>query len=124
MGADGNVYEWETEWKDPTEKDEMLAYLRDQMEEDIVAYSFVTEAWLAKIDLRTQRELLGVHPKDRSDREDALVAVTHARDDVHYETRYHVEYDDEGRVTLGPPMEPMTPTIGLMDNLFEEHVLQ
>jgi hypothetical protein len=121
-GPQGKVSVVNTPWRSPEEKPYYIRAIRQILADlEIEAYSFVTEAWLATVDPRTQKELMNVPPKERSDREDCLIIMSRHRDGEHYSTKYHVEYDVSGRVTLGEA-EDMGQHMsqGLMGNLFEE----
>lgn len=122
MAPNGDLHAHQTRWNTPEEKEQHLVELRKRIKtEKITAYSFVTEAWMAKIDLRTQQDLIAVPVKERSDREDSLLIFTRSRKDGHHTTRYHVDYDAEGTVTLGRPQDIMPTIVGVIENLFEEH---
>jgi hypothetical protein len=111
----------ECNWENQQKKEEHIADLRRTIREDrVVAYTFVTEAWVATVG-RHERELMMIPPRERSNREDALIILSRHRNGENYATRYHVEYDKEGRVTLGPGEDlPGEMNEGLMGNLFEE----
>lgn len=112
-----------TPWKSSVEKPVYIAAIRQLFrEKGIVAYTFVTEAWVATIDPRTQRDLMNVAPRDRSDRLDTLIVMSRHRDGEHYGTMHVVHYDAKGNVTLDPaekfPGDDFSE--GLMANLFEK----
>jgi hypothetical protein len=111
-----------TPWRSPEEKPFYIAAMRAVLGEEngVEAYTFVTEAWVAKVNMRTQPELRDIPPRERSDREDVLFVISRHRDGENYATKYTVEYDEKGTVTLSEP-EHLTfeVTEGLMGNLFD-----
>ena len=113
----------DTPWNNATEKAIYIESIRRLLQEyPIEAYSFVSEAWVASVNIRTEPELMDVPPRERSDREDILMVLTRHRDGESYATKYHVEYDTEGKVTLGPA-ELMEGDFsqGFIGNLFERY---
>lgn len=111
-----------TPWGDADEKYAMVDMVRRYIREcHVDAYAFVTEAWLASVDMRTQPELAKVPPSERSQREDVLLIMSRTRDGETCSTKYPVHYHAEGMPTLGEP-EDLTPEIqtGYLANMFEE----
>ena len=108
-------------WQSPEEKPGYIAGMRELIHERMIpAYCFVTEAWIAPVDPRTQPELMNVPARERSDREDVLIILSRHRNGENYATKYHVEYDATGKVTLGPAEHLDGDfSAGLMGNLFE-----
>lgn len=111
-----------TPWENEEEKYVYIAVMRSILQErEINAYSFVTEAWMAKVDPRTQQDLMNIPPRERSDREDVLMILSRNRNGESYATRYHVDYTAEGTVILGPADHlDGRFDAGLIGNMFEE----
>ena len=119
---DGKTYKTiKTPWQSPEEKPFYIIGIRIILEEaNIPAYTFVTEAWMAKVD-RHEMELMAIPPRERSNREDVLLIISRHRNGENYATKYLVEYTPEGKVILGRPTKmPGEINEGLMGNLFEE----
>jgi hypothetical protein len=118
---DGRTVVIPTPWNNQEEKEDYVAAIRVLANEGLIkAYSFVSEAWLATVDPKTQKELMNVRPSDRSDREDVLMVISRNREGEVYSTKYHVDYDATGTATLGLPehMDGFTDQ-GLIANLFD-----
>lgn len=108
-----------TPWNNPFEKEIYISAMRMLIREKaIVAYSFVTEAWLATV-APHQAELAKIPPSQRSNRKDILMIMSRHRDGEYYMTQYEVEYDADGKVTLSEPDHNSQEVEGLMGNLFE-----
>jgi hypothetical protein len=108
-----------TPWNNDFEKQIYIAAMRMLIaERKIEAYSFFTEAWLATVG-KHQKELEGIPPSERSDRKDILMVISRHRDGDHCMTQYNVDYDETGKVTLGPAHHVKEEIEGLMGNLFD-----
>jgi hypothetical protein len=118
----GEVKRFDTPWDDEQEKYMYIGVMRVILRERMIdAYSFVTEAWMAKINPRTQQDLMNIPPRERSDREDILMILSRNRDGESYATRYHVDYTAEGTVILGPADHLKGDFHkGLIGNMFED----
>jgi len=110
-----------TPWQHWSEKPAYIAGIRAMLAEfNIDYYTFVTEAWMAVVDVRTQPELMDVAPRDRSQREDILFVNSRHRNGECHTTKYTVEYDANGKVTLSPPEQLDFEMTGLMGNLYDD----
>ncbi len=121
---EGKVKRFDTPWNNQVEKEIYVAAIRLTLKEypGIEAYSFITEAWMASVDMRTQPELEHVAPRDRSDREDVLLVMTRHRNGGEFFTKYLVEYDADGSTIVGPA-QPLGNghSEGFLGNLFEDY---
>jgi hypothetical protein len=99
---DGRAVTIPTPWDSQEEKELYVTAIRVLCNEGVIhSYSFVTEAWLAVVDPKTQQDLMHVAPRERSDREDVLIVLSRNKVGEKYATKFHVEYGKRKRVTLG-----------------------
>lgn len=110
-----------TPWSDANEKYAMVKVLRDVFRENHVsAYSFITEAWMATVNPRTEPELMNIPPCERSQRDDILWITSRNRDGDVITTRYLVTYHADRGPTLGPPEDQSDEMqSGYLANMFE-----
>jgi len=121
----GKVKRFDTPWDNQYEKELYIGAIRMALKRrrGIKAYSFVTEAWLASVDPKTQPELMNVAPRHRSNREDALMILSRHRDGEEYCTKYHIDYDTDGRTIVGKAEHlDGSWSEGFMGNLFKEYL--
>jgi hypothetical protein len=93
-----------TPWADETQKSFYRAVLKRTMKLDnIIAYSFITEAWAATV---SQDELKGwardVLPSERHDRREVVVACAASASASRY-AQWAIERNDLGKVTALVP---------------------
>lgn len=117
----GRLNKLMTPWQTRFQKWMYVTVMRGILEDaNINAYTFVTEAWIAKVDLRTEPELMNIPPSERSQRKDILFINSRHRNGECYTTQYDVEYDAVGKVTLSPPEQLPGDLGGFMGNLFHD----
>jgi hypothetical protein len=119
MRKDGKFKLIQAPWGSQAEKEREVGKMRATLDRDrIDAYSFVTEAWMARFDPRTNPELMDVPVREQSHRKDILLVISQHRDGAQCSTVWDVDYRFDGNVTLGPP-EDGGFMGGFMGNLYE-----
>jgi hypothetical protein len=116
---DDKLKVYEAPWQCQEDKARYIHAMRLRLKDyNIDMYSFVTEAWFATVNPRTQPELMNVPPSQRSQRKDVLFISSRSRTGEAFTTQFEVEYDAEGNATLHPG-EHLGEVGGFMGNLFE-----
>jgi hypothetical protein len=106
-------------WDSHEEKKRIIGEMRATLDrERIDAYSFITEAWMARVNPRTQPELMNVPPSQRSQREDVLLVITQHRNGDRHSSVWRVEDQPDGTRVLHPPEHDGYSSMGGMGNLY------
>lgn len=88
----------ETPWESEDEKARSSAMMRAYMRLlGAKAYTFITEAWMARVDAKAEPDFEKIPPRERSNREDVLAVSTFDSDGEGLLTRYRVSYPGEGQ---------------------------
>jgi hypothetical protein len=109
-------------WRNPAEKAHWAAIIKEVLNGmGIASYSFVSEAWMARIDPRTQPEMLKVPVREHSQRQDVLMVTSRNRNGEALNTTYPVTYGATGEPpVLGAADHTAADRdTGLMTNFFE-----
>jgi hypothetical protein len=87
----------------------------------INSYSYVSEAWVARINPRLQPEMLKVPVREHSQRQDVLMIISRNRDGEALSTTYPVIYGAAGESPVLGAAEHLDASrdSGLMANFFE-----
>jgi hypothetical protein len=101
LGWDGNVEIVATPWFNDEQKHLVIEAMRLLMrEKQVSAYSFLTEAWMARISGKEAgKEYKGPPPSQRADRQEAVVVMAANRAGEHRYRNYETVRDKRGRCT-------------------------
>jgi hypothetical protein len=118
LRGDGQVEIFGTPWKNDSEKEHTANMIRKKLKEtQAQAYSLVTEAWTAKWEKGTAKQ---VRPSDRADRQEVVIALaTDGKETVY--RRWLMRRDAKGKLLdLEVDDVPMIGAVSWMESLFIE----